>query len=92
MRIVECAHKFTGEIEAEYLVLRDYSSHQNIISFYGLYIRRDTRNDPQLWTVMEVSGVLGLSRFSNSKSLDHATKYETLQIGNANSLTPSQVP
>lgn len=44
------------EIEEEFLVFRDLSSHPNIPEFYGLFLKRGMcpEND-QIWFVMEVN-------------------------------------
>ncbi|GBP22033.1 Myosin-IIIa [Eumeta japonica] len=43
------------EIEEEFLVFRDLSSHPNIPEFYGLFLKRGiTTEDDQIWFVMEL--------------------------------------
>lgn len=43
------------EIEEEFLVFRDLSSHPNIPEFFGLFLKRGlSAEDDQIWFVMEV--------------------------------------
>jgi myosin III len=49
------------EIEEEFLVFRDLSSHPNIPEFFGLFLKRGiTSEDDQIWFVMEVSAKLSI--------------------------------
>ncbi|XP_046675327.1 neither inactivation nor afterpotential protein C isoform X3 [Homalodisca vitripennis] len=41
------------DIQEEYRILRDLSSHPNLPDFYGVYLKR-TRNGDQLWFVMQL--------------------------------------
>lgn len=44
------------EIEEEFLVFRDLSTHPNIPEFFGLFLKRGlSADDDQIWFVMEVS-------------------------------------
>ncbi|ODN02300.1 Myosin-IIIa [Orchesella cincta] len=55
IKILENLPENMEEAEEELLVLRDYSIHPNLPSFYGLYFKRAARpEDCQLWYVMEL--------------------------------------
>lgn len=63
------------EAEEELLVLRDFSIHPNLPSFYGLYFKRASRpEDCQLWYTMELCAggsvtdlAQGLKKFEGRK-------------------------
>lgn len=46
------------EIEAEYVILRDFGNHANIPEFYGIYLHRNPKGADQLWIVMQVGSDL----------------------------------
>ncbi|XP_043669123.1 myosin-IIIb-like isoform X6 [Vespula pensylvanica] len=56
IKILENVADNIEEIEEEYLVLRDLSSHPNIPIFHGLYLKRakPAQEEDQLWFVMEL--------------------------------------
>uniref|UniRef100_A0A1B6LPF4 Neither inactivation nor afterpotential protein C n=1 Tax=Graphocephala atropunctata TaxID=36148 RepID=A0A1B6LPF4_9HEMI len=65
------------DIQEEYRVLRDLSSHPNLPDFYGVYLKR-TRNGDQLWFVMQlceggpvVDLVRGLLKRSKKMTEEH---------------------
>lgn len=54
-QILENIAENIEEIEEEFLVFRDLSSHINIPEFFGLFLKRGiTSEDDQIWFVMEV--------------------------------------
>lgn len=55
LQILENIAENIEEIEEEFLVFRDLSSHPNIPEFFGLFLKRGvTSDDDQIWFVMEV--------------------------------------
>ncbi|XP_066603378.1 myosin-IIIb-like isoform X2 [Prorops nasuta] len=56
IKIMENVADNIEEIEEEYLVLRDLSSHPNIPLFHGLFLKKSTsgQEEDQLWFVMEL--------------------------------------
>ncbi|XP_038208030.1 myosin-IIIb-like isoform X2 [Zerene cesonia] len=55
VKILENIAENIEEIEEEFLVFRDLSSHANIPEFYGLFLKRGiTPEDDQIWFVMEL--------------------------------------
>lgn len=55
-QILENIAENIEEIEEEFLVFRDLSSHPNIPEFFGLFLKRGiSSEDDQIWFVMEVS-------------------------------------
>lgn len=55
IKILETIADNLEEIEEEYLVLRDLSTHPNLPSFVGIFLRKGACfEDDQLWFVMEV--------------------------------------
>ena len=42
------------DIRAELSVLEQYSHHDNIVDFYGSFLKKQDSADEQLWIVMEV--------------------------------------
>jgi len=54
VKIMGSVHEIVEEIEVEFLVLRDLSSHPNMPKFHGLYLERRLKYDDQLWIAMEV--------------------------------------
>lgn len=43
-------------IEEEFRVLRDFSSHPNLLKFYGVYRNRNSAKANEIWFILEVSG------------------------------------
>lgn len=60
IKILENIADNIDEIEEEYLILRDLSSHPNLPIFYGLFLKRAEpgHEGDQLWFVMEVGIIL----------------------------------
>lgn len=57
LQILENIAENIEEIEEEFLVFRDLSSHPNIPEFFGLFLKRGaSSDDDQIWFVMEVRG------------------------------------
>ncbi|XP_050666235.1 myosin-IIIb-like isoform X2 [Leptidea sinapis] len=55
VKILENITENIEEIEEEFLVFRDLSSHPNIPEFFGLFLKRGiTSEDDQIWFVMEL--------------------------------------
>ncbi|XP_013176841.1 PREDICTED: myosin-IIIb-like isoform X2 [Papilio xuthus] len=55
VKILENIAENIEEIEEEFLVFRDLSSHQNIPEFFGLFLKRGvSAEDDQIWFVMEL--------------------------------------
>ncbi|KAJ0182581.1 hypothetical protein K1T71_001950 [Dendrolimus kikuchii] len=55
VKILENIAENIEEIEEEFLVFRDLSSHPNIPEFFGLFLKRGTNSDDdQIWFVMEL--------------------------------------
>ena len=46
------------DIKAELNVLEKHSSHPNIVTYFGSYLKRDSIADDRIWLVMEVCLVL----------------------------------
>ena len=42
------------DIKSELNVFLNYSSHENIVDCFGIYLKTQERTDDQLWIVMEV--------------------------------------
>lgn len=42
------------DIKAELLVFEKFSSHPNMVDFYGSYLKKQDSAEDQLWIVMEV--------------------------------------
>lgn len=53
------------EIEAEYNILKALSDHPNVVKFYGMFYKKDSKNGDQLWLVLEVKH-LAFSCFNSS--------------------------
>ncbi|CAE1168286.1 MYO3 [Acanthosepion pharaonis] len=53
-KIMENIHETVEEIEQEYQILKAVSCHPNFPQFYGLYLKKDTKMDDQLWIIMEL--------------------------------------
>lgn len=43
------------DIQAEMNVFQKYSSHENIVDCYGIYLKKQDNAIEKLWIVMEVS-------------------------------------
>ncbi|KAM3967535.1 myosin-IIIb [Aphomia sociella] len=55
IKVLENIAENIEEIEEEFLVFRDLSSHPNIPEFFGLFLKRATcSDDDQIWFVMEL--------------------------------------
>ena len=57
------------DIKAELNVLEKHSSHPNIVTYFGSYLKRDSIADDRIWLVMEVGMLLlcQLARHGNEK-------------------------
>ena len=53
IKVLESVDEILDEVEQEYMILRDLSTHPNIPGFHGLFLKRDPHQD-QLWIAMEV--------------------------------------
>lgn len=42
-------------IDDEYRILRDLSSHQNFLDFYGVYRKRIANSSDEIWFVLQVN-------------------------------------
>lgn len=63
IKVLEHVADSMEEIEEEYRVFRDLSKHPNLPAFHGMYLKRGpSREDDQLWFVMEVK--INLSLFN----------------------------
>ncbi|XP_071101473.1 myosin-IIIb-like isoform X2 [Haliotis cracherodii] len=74
-KVMESIHEVLEEVEEEFQVLRDLSTHPNIPDFFGMYLKRDGSSEDQIWLVMEMCGggtVTDLSRalIKDSKRLE----------------------
>ncbi|KAL8563942.1 hypothetical protein ACOMHN_059372 [Nucella lapillus] len=67
IKVLESIHEMIEEIEEEYQVFRDLSEHPNMPQFHGIFLKRNSSLDDQIWLVMELCG--GGSVTSLSKSL-----------------------
>ncbi|KAL5006119.1 hypothetical protein ScPMuIL_017277 [Solemya velum] len=54
VKILESIHELIEEIEEEYRILNDMCNHPNMPKFYGLYLKRGSKVDTQVWIVMEM--------------------------------------
>ena len=52
---MESIHEVVEEIEEEFQILRDLSSHPNLPEFHGIYLKQDPQTEDQFWIAMEVS-------------------------------------
>lgn len=68
---MENIHETVEEIEQEYQILKAVSCHPNFPQFYGLYLKKDTKMDDQLWIIMEVSYFTLEPFILNSNSIIH---------------------
>lgn len=71
---MENIHETVEEIEQEYQILKAVSCHPNFPQFYGLYLKKDTKMDDQLWVIMEVSYFTLEPFILNSNSIIHKKK------------------
>ena len=51
---MESIHEVVEEIEEEFQILRDLSSHPNLPKFHGIYLKQDPQTEDQFWIAMEV--------------------------------------
>ena len=61
VKIMESIHEVVEEIEEEFQILRDLSSHPNLPKFHGIYLKQDPQTEDQFWIAMEVHLHLKLS-------------------------------
>ena len=50
---MESIHEVVEEIEEEFQILRDLSSHPNLPEFHGIYLKQDPQTEDQFWIAME---------------------------------------
>ena len=60
------------DIKAELNVLEKHSSHPNIVTYFGSYLKRDSIADDRIWLVMEV-GMLLLCQLAGHGNEKHCT-------------------
>lgn len=66
VKIMDAVLDKEEDIQAELNVFQKYSSHDNIVDCYGLYLKTQDNSTDQLWIVMEVSKDLSLSSCFNN--------------------------
>ena len=54
VKIMDAVLDKEEDIKAELNVLEMHSSHPNIVTFFGSYLKRDNIADDRIWLVMEV--------------------------------------
>ena len=54
VKIMDAVLDKEEDIRSELNVFQSHSSHPNIVKFFGAFVKRDKREDDQLWIVMEV--------------------------------------
>ena len=58
VKVMESYNELVEEIEEEYMILRDLSTHSNLPDFYGIYLKKNNETeddkDDQLWLVLEL--------------------------------------
>lgn len=54
VKIQTFADEFENHIQEEYKILRDFSSHGNLVDFYGVFCER-SEGLKKIWFVLEVS-------------------------------------
>ena len=54
IKIMDAVLDKEEDIRAELSVLEQYSHHDNIVDFYGSFLKKQDPADEQLWIVMEV--------------------------------------
>ena len=58
VKVMDAVQDKEEDIKAELSVLEKHSSHSNIVTFFGSYLKRDRIADDRIWLVMEVCLVL----------------------------------
>ena len=58
VKVMDAVQDKEEDIKAELSVLEKHSSHPNIVTFFGSYLKRDRIADDRIWLVMEVCLVL----------------------------------
>lgn len=61
VKIMEAVLDKEEDIRSELNVFENHSNHPNIVNFFGAFVKRDKREDDQLWIVMEVSNYFEIS-------------------------------
>ena len=61
VKIMESIHEVVEELEEEFQILRDLSSHPNLPKFHGIYLKQDPQTEDQFWIAIEVHLHLKLS-------------------------------
>lgn len=54
VKIMDAVLDKEEDIRSELNVFQNHCSHPNIVKFFGAFVKRDKREDDQLWIVMEV--------------------------------------
>ena len=67
VKIMESLHEVVEEIEEEYQILRDLSSHPNLPKFHGVYLKQDPQTEDQFWIAMEVCNLFILRRMKGKR-------------------------
>ena len=55
VKIMDAVLDKEEDIRSELNVFENHCNHPNIVKFFGAFVKRDKREDDQLWIVMEVS-------------------------------------
>ena len=55
VKIMEAVLDKEEDIRSELNVFQNHCNHPNIVKFFGAFVKRDKREDDQLWIVMEVN-------------------------------------
>ena len=55
VKIMEAVLDKEEDIRSELNVFENHCNHPNIVKFFGAFVKRDKREDDQLWIVMEVN-------------------------------------
>lgn len=66
VKIQTLADEFEGHIQEEYKILRDLTSHSNLIDFYGVFCER-TDGVKKIWFVLEV-GTMGVVNYCTKRN------------------------
>lgn len=53
-KVIDSIHEKIEDVLPELEILRKFSDHPSIASFYGAFIKKDPKRHDQLWFVMEV--------------------------------------
>ena len=55
VKIMEAVLDKEEDIRSELNVFQNHCNHPNIVKFFGAFVKREKREDDQLWIVMEVN-------------------------------------